>query len=304
MKCICCGKNVRTTSDERNCFRSMGLYTPMYYVRDQGLDKTVAVEAGLDPNDTDHFMCWDCYNNLMSKQAEKHKADYDGPIVLKLKNYKESRKRLIENPLNEKPDLEDVYNFAKAKHDATGAIRRNSGQPYWVHPSMVADICLAYGGTDEEIALALLHDTAEDTDTSYEEVAARYGERVAELLSEITNEPSEVKRLGKENYINHELMELGHSALFVKLCDMYANSLDHPSEGQAERMKRNLEHLIEFRGGELTDKERRLIKAFPLMDEYDLDVSEFEDSYDEYSEGNYLFASREMPKNRITEKLD
>ena len=200
--------------------------------------------------------------------------------------------RLVENPLEERPELSDVYNFAKAKHDATGAIRKNSGQPYWVHPSMVADVCLAYGGTDEEIALALLHDTAEDTETTYEEVADLYGEGVAELLSEITNDPEEVKRLGKEEYINRELIELDHPALFVKLCDMYANSLDFPKPGQAERMKRNLEYLLTYRD-DLNDKERRLIKSFPLMDDYDLDKNESEDMF--------LYASRKMPKNKIKE---
>jgi len=202
-------------------------------------------------------------------------------------------KRLKENPVYEKPELADVYNFAKAKHDATGAIRKNSGLPYWVHPSMVADVCLAYGGTDEEVALALLHDTAEDTATTYEEVALLYGEDVAELLSEITNDPEEVKRLGKEEYINQELVELDHPALFVKLCDMYANSLDAPKPGQAERMKRNLEYLLTYRD-DLTDKERRLIKSFPLMSEYDLDKNECEDMF--------LYASRKMPKNKIKEQ--
>lgn len=212
-------------------------------------------------------------------------------------------KRLKENPVYEKPELADVYNFAKAKHDATGAVRKNSGLPYWVHPSMVADVCLAYGGTDEEVALALLHDTAEDTATTYEEVALLYGEDVAELLSEITNDPEEVKRLGKEEYINQELVELDHPALFVKLCDMYANSLDAPKPGQAERMKRNLEYLLTYRD-DLTDKERRLIKSFPLMSEYNLDHNEFEDGLDDedYFKDGFLYASRKMPKNKIKEQ--
>ena len=212
-------------------------------------------------------------------------------------------KRLKENPVYERPELADVYNFAKAKHDATGAVRKNSGLPYWVHPSMVADVCLAYGGTDEEVALALLHDTAEDTATTYEEVALLYGEDVAELLSEITNDPEEVKRLGKEEYINQELVELDHPALFVKLCDMYANSLDAPKPGQAERMKRNLEYLLTYRD-DLTDKERRLIKSFPLMSEYNLDHNEFEDGLDDedYFKDGFLYASRKMPNNILTEE--
>ena len=73
---------------------------------------------------------------------------------------------------------------------------------------------------------------------------------------------------------------------------MYANSLDFPKPGQAERMKRNLEYLLTYRD-DLNDKERRLIKSFPLMDDYDLDKNESEDMF--------LYASRKMPKNKIKE---
>lgn len=192
------------------------------------------------------------------------------------------KKLLQENPTIEKPQLKGVYSFAKAKHDATGAVRKFSKKPYWEHPSMVADICLVYGGTDEEVALALLHDTVEDTDASYQEIARKYGETVAELLSEITNDTELIQRIGKEEYINRELLEIEHSALFVKLCDMYANSLDHPSEAQLYRMQRNLEYLLENRE-DLTDKERRLIKSFPLMQNRNLDLPEFSDEFYEDS---------------------
>ena len=105
------------------------------------------------------------------------------------------------------------------------------------------------------------------------------------------------------NDINQELVELDHPALFVKLCDMYANSLDAPKPGQAERMKRNLEYLLTYRD-DLTDKERRLIKSFPLMSEYNLDHNEFEDGLDDedYFKDGFLYASRKMPKNKIKEQ--
>ena len=213
------------------------------------------------------------------------------------------KRKLYENPTIERPQLMNVYNFAKAKHDETGAVRRHSGKPYWEHPSMVADICLAYGGTDQEVALALLHDTKEDTDVTYEEIASNYGWDVAELLSEITNDTQEVQRLGKEEYINQELVEIEHPALFVKLCDMYANTLDYPSESQLARMQRNIEHLIEFRGDDLTKKERRLLKSFPFAAELDLDKPEFERNFDDETfQGYKLFEDEEIVGEESTEE--
>lgn len=144
--------------------------------------------------------------------------------------------RLNENPVIEKSNLELAREFAKIKHGDTGAIRKGSGKPYFVHPEMVADIALAYGGEDCEVEACYLHDTLEDTDTTAEELEAVFGSKVAQIVEEVTNYKPEVDRLGKENYINHELIELSDEALFVKLCDMYANSLDNPKPGQAERM--------------------------------------------------------------------
>lgn len=170
---------------------------------------------------------------------------------------------LQENPILERPQLTNVYNFAKAAHDKTGAIRRSTGAPYWTHPEMVADIVLAYGGTDKEVALALLHDTVEDTDIDVDEIAQKYGEDVAEYVSEITNDKQEIAKIGKEEYINQELINLDHSALFVKLADIYANMLENPTDSQRKRMLNNLKYLLTYRFEDLTDKERRLIKSIP-----------------------------------------
>lgn len=188
---------------------------------------------------------------------------------------KVQKKKLYENPLLEKPQLSDVYNFAKEKHDKTGIVRSVSKKPYFTHPEMVADIVLAYGGTDEEIAIALLHDTVEDTNTTIEEIEKTYGEIVAEIVSEITNDPVLVKKYGKENYINKELLEIDHSALFIKLCDMYANILEHPTKDQKKRILNNVEYLIRYRYEDLDNRERTLLKSFPGLD-FNLGKSEID----------------------------
>lgn len=98
MKCIRCGKNVRTSVEERNFFRGMGYYTPMYWVRDQGLNETICKAEGLDPNDSEHFLCFDCYYDLMEKQREEYLKNKDfGPIKIK-GTFKESK---VTKKLNE-----------------------------------------------------------------------------------------------------------------------------------------------------------------------------------------------------------
>ena len=160
-------------------------------------------------------------------------------------------KRFIENPLIERPRLEPMYNYAKKKHDDTGAIRKHSGNPYWEHPEGVADIALA-------------HDTLEDTDATFDEIAEQFGSEIANYVQEITNNKDEVKRLGKEEYINQELENLSHPALFVKLCDILYNCLDYPSDSQLARMSKNIDHLISHRK-DLTDREWELIEAIPVV---------------------------------------
>ena len=153
-----------------------------------------------------------------------------------------------------------MYRFAKQKHDATGAVRKHSGDPYWVHPEGVAKVAAAYGGTDIEIQAAMAHDTLEDTNCSYDELEEMFGDEVASIVREITNDTEEVDRLGKEQYINLELINLSHPALFVKLCDMYYNQMDFPTEAQKRRMIKNINYLLANREDDLNENEIALIE--------------------------------------------
>ena len=180
-------------------------------------------------------------------------------------SWKFESKEQLPNSLPESIDdfpknTHQMYRFAKQKHDATGAIRKHSGDPYWVHPEGVAKIAAAYGGTDIEIQAAMAHDTLEDTNCSYEELEEMFGDEVASIVREITNDTEEVDRLGKEQYINLELINLSHPALFVKLCDMYYNQMDFPTEAQKRRMIKNINYLLANREDDLNENEIALIE--------------------------------------------
>ena len=63
---------------------------------------------------------------------------------------------------------------------------RKSGEPYFSHPVAVAAILTEQQLDDATIITALLHDTIEDTKSTYAEVQRLFGEEVAELVDGVT----------------------------------------------------------------------------------------------------------------------
>jgi len=69
-------------------------------------------------------------------------------------------------------------NFAAEKHKDQ---RRASGEPYIIHPLAVAEILIQLKMDSDTVCAGLLHDTLEDTDTTYEELVALFGTPVADM---------------------------------------------------------------------------------------------------------------------------
>lgn len=57
-----------------------------------------------------------------------------------------------------------AYILSSTAHEATGQLRKYSGEPYFNHPKAIALMMLEDGHWDEVVAAALLHDVVEDTD--------------------------------------------------------------------------------------------------------------------------------------------
>jgi GTP diphosphokinase / guanosine-3',5'-bis(diphosphate) 3'-diphosphatase len=79
--------------------------------------------------------------------------------------------------------VQDAFVFACEHHAAQ---RRKSGEDFIVHPVGVARICAGMRLDTETLCAALLHDTVEDTSASIEEVAARFGEEIAQVVDGVT----------------------------------------------------------------------------------------------------------------------
>ena len=87
------------------------------------------------------------------------------------------------NPAADFALIRAAYEFADRSHQGQ---RRKSGEPYIMHPVAVAVNIEQMGLDAESIMAGLLHDTIEDTEASYAEVAKEFGEAVAMLVDGVT----------------------------------------------------------------------------------------------------------------------
>lgn len=82
--------------------------------------------------------------------------------------------------------IEKAYNFAEKAHAGK---KRQSGEPYIIHPVHVAYYVLTRHNLFDAstVCAALLHDTIEDTEVTYEDLVKEFGEDIARLVLSVTN---------------------------------------------------------------------------------------------------------------------
>ncbi len=107
--------------------------------------------------------------------------------------------------------------------------------PYINHAIAVALTIAEIGHvTDPEVlAAALLHDTLEDTDTTAEELELAFGDKVRQLVEEVTDDGRLPVRERKRRQIDHA-PSLPREAVIIKLGDKISNVQDvtsAPPEG-------------------------------------------------------------------------
>ena len=129
------------------------------------------------------------------------------------------------NPNTDEALLNRAYVFG-AKAHATQT--RASGEPYFGHPLEVAGILTDLKLDDASIVTALLHDTIEDTEVTRDEIAALFGDEIAQLVDGVTKltrlELTSKEAAQAENF-RKLLMAMARDVrvLLVKLADRLHN---------------------------------------------------------------------------------
>ena len=122
--------------------------------------------------------------------------------------------------------LVDAIAFAAYKHRLQ---RRKDPEasPYINHPIALAHVLCDEAGISnvKTLAAAVLHDTIEDTETTYEELRERFGRTVAGVVREVSDDKSLPKAERKRLQIEHA-RELSRRARLVKLADKICNVRD------------------------------------------------------------------------------
>ena len=121
--------------------------------------------------------------------------------------------------------IRSAYEYAYKKHFSQ---KRITGDDYITHPLNVAWILTNVNADAEAIAAALLHDTIEDSDSTYEEIKDLFGENVAKIVDGVTK----INRLkfnsdSEQMAANQRKILVGLSSdvrvLIVKLADRLHN---------------------------------------------------------------------------------
>lgn len=116
--------------------------------------------------------------------------------------------------------------FASRKH-STQRRKDAEASPYINHPIALVSILAVEAGVDDPDVLSagLLHDTIEDTDTTYEELFEHFGQTVADIVCEVTDDKTLEKQARKDLQVEHA-RNLSREAGLVKLADKIANLRD------------------------------------------------------------------------------
>ena len=165
--------------------------------------------------------------------------------------------------------------FADKKHKG---ILRDDGTPYITHPLRVAEYVRQYKeskNADMLYMAAILHDTIEDTYTSYRELCDHFSEEVASIVMELSTAkfaPLWIKG-GKAEYLSKKMEHMTNYALYIKLCDRLDNicTLNGCTKEKRQRTLNDTRIILNYisKVRNLTESQKRVINAIEAkMAEY------------------------------------
>ena len=143
--------------------------------------------------------------------------------------------------------------------EAHSGQKRKSGEPYVIHPILVAAITASISSDETMVISALLHDVAEDTHFSEEDIEERFGSDVRHIVDGLTK----IVEIRDEELIpsssNEKLIKSALSfrkmliasiedvrVLIIKLCDRLHNMLTLEALPPAKRLRISEETLVVY----------------------------------------------------------
>jgi len=143
--------------------------------------------------------------------------------------------------------VEKALKFATNAH--AGQYRKYTGEPYVNHPIAVCNLVSDFTDDKDILAAALLHDTMEDCEVTYEDINSEFGKRVADMVKELTNDKEEISKKGKVDYMVNKLNKMSEPCFLIKMCDILNNMSSTINVKQATTYKKILDktkNLVDY----------------------------------------------------------
>ena len=137
--------------------------------------------------------------------------------------------------------INKAIEFAVEKHK--GQLRKGTNLPYIVHPLKVMSKLVEWGSSKDTIIIGILHDTLEDTNTTYEELVENFGEYIADGVRFCTADKSIKDWIDqKQDFVwrieKCECPEYVEASLADKYCNLSDIKEDLKTEDWSEFWKR------------------------------------------------------------------
>lgn len=141
--------------------------------------------------------------------------------------------------------LRAAYEFSKNAH---GDQKRKDGSPFVTHPIAAAEITADMGLDEDAIIACLLHDTIEDTNVTYEDIAKKFGVTVADIVEGVTKLTRVVYTSKEEEQVENlrkMLMAMAKDirVILIKISDRLHNLRTLNYQSQQKQMEKALESV-------------------------------------------------------------
>ena len=180
----------------------------------------------------------------MNVEKNVELAELDERVIKQFEQLKE--KVLRQNPSADVERLRAAFEFSAKAH---GLQKRKDGSPFVSHPLAAAEITVEMGLDEDSVIAALLHDTIEDTGVTSDEISARFGPSVANIVEGVTK-LTRVQYTSKEEEemenLRKMLMAMAKDirVILIKIADRLHNmrTMEYQSENkQREKAKETME---------------------------------------------------------------
>jgi GTP diphosphokinase / guanosine-3',5'-bis(diphosphate) 3'-diphosphatase len=201
--------------------------------------------------------------------------------------YEELTNRFVQKAFRyTKQEQERIREAAIFAVEAHGNQKRQSGEPYIIHPYAVAEILISVRMDVDTVVAGLLHDTLEDTPVTFELLVEKFGQTVAALVEGETK----ISTLKAKNKSQQEAetirkmffaMSKDVRVIIIKLADKLHNmrTLQHLSPMRAREIANECLDIfapladrlgMSWLKGELEDQSLKILKpeTFQYIEEY------------------------------------